>query len=343
MQAVAEKSSDVVDGPMRATRVIPADTAGIAEAARLLRNGGLVALPTETVYGLACDATDPRAVASLYAAKGRPSFNPLIAHVPDLAAARHVGLLTPAAETLALHFWPGPLTLVVPALEEATCALARAGLASVALRVPAHPVAQAVLAAVGRPIAAPSANRSGHVSPTTAAHVYADLNGRIDLILDAGACAVGVESTILDCTGERPVMLRPGGLPREAIEAVLAGPVTERTAETATNDDAPLAPGMLASHYAPSVPVRLSAREVLPGEALLTFAGASPSGSERAAVMRDLSPAGDLVEAAANLFAFLRDLDRVGARGIAVVPLPEHGLGEAIADRLRRAAAPRPR
>lgn len=343
MQAVAEKSSDVVDGPMRATRVIPADTAGIAEAARLLRNGGLVALPTETVYGLACDATDPRAVASLYAAKGRPSFNPLIAHVPDLAAARHVGLLTPAAETLALHFWPGPLTLVIPALEEATCALARAGLASVALRVPAHPVAQAVLAAAGRPIAAPSANRSGHVSPTTAAHVYADLNGRIDLILDAGACAVGVESTILDCTGERPVMLRPGGLPREAIEAVLAGPVTERAAEAATNDDAPLAPGMLASHYAPSAPVRLSAREVLPGEALLTFAGARPSGSERAAVMRDLSPAGDLVEAAANLFAFLRDLDRVGARGIAVVPLPEHGLGEAIADRLRRAAAPRPR
>lgn len=343
MQAVAEKTSDVVDAPMRATRVMPADAAGIAEAARLLRTGGLVALPTETVYGLACDATDPHAVANLYAAKGRPSFNPLIAHVPDLAAARHVGLLTPAAETLALHFWPGPLTLVVPALEEATCALARAGLASVALRVPAHPVAQAVLAAAGRPIAAPSANRSGHVSPTTAAHVYADLNGRIDLILDAGACAVGVESTILDCTGERPVMLRPGGLPREAIEAVLAGPLTERAAEAAANDDAPLAPGMLASHYAPSVPVRLGAREVLPGETLLTFAGARPSGSERAALVRDLSPAGDLVEAAANLFAFMRELDRVGARGIAVVPLPRHGLGEAITDRLRRAAAPRPR
>ncbi|WP_425107054.1 L-threonylcarbamoyladenylate synthase [Ancylobacter sp.] len=328
---------------MRATRVMPADAAGIAEAARLLRNGGLVALPTETVYGLACDATDPHAVANLYAAKGRPSFNPLIAHVPDLAAARHVGLLTSAAETLALHFWPGPLTLVVPALEEATCALARAGLASVALRVPAHPVAQAVLAAAGRPIAAPSANRSGHVSPTTAAHVYADLNGRIDLILDASGCAVGVESTILDCTGERPVMLRPGGLPREAIEAVLAGPLTERAAEAAANDDAPLAPGMLASHYAPSVPVRLGAQEVLPGENLLTFAGARPSGSERAALVRDLSPAGDLVEAAANLFAFMRDLDRVGARGIAVVPLPRHGLGEAITDRLRRAAAPRHR
>lgn len=342
MQAVDEKSSDETEMAVRMTRVIPADAAGIAEAARLLRAGGLVALPTETVYGLACDATDPRAVANLYAAKGRPSFNPLIAHVPDLAAARHVGLLTPAADTLARHFWPGPLTLVVPALEEATCALARAGLASVALRVPAHPVAQAVLTAAGRPIAAPSANRSGHVSPTTAAHVYADLDGRIDLILDAGPCSVGVESTILDCTGESPVMLRPGGLPREAIEAALKGSLADRAAEGVANDDAPLAPGMLASHYAPSVPVRLGAQEVLPGEALLTFAGARPSGSERAAVVRDLSPAGDLVEAAANLFAFLRDLDRVGACGIAVVPLPGHGLGEAIADRLRRAAAPRP-
>lgn len=341
MQAVDENSSDETEMTVRMTRVIPADAAGIAEAARLLRAGGLVALPTETVYGLACDATDPRAVASLYAAKGRPRFNPLIAHVPDLAAAGQVGLLTPAADTLARHFWPGPLTLVVPALEEATCALARAGLASIALRVPAHPVAQAVLAAAGRPIAAPSANRSGHVSPTTAAHVYADLDGRIDLILDAGPCSVGVESTILDCTGESPVMLRPGGLPREAIEAALGSPLADRAAEAAAHDDAPLAPGMLASHYAPSVPVRLDAQEVLPGEAVLTFAGARPAGSERAAVVRDLSPAGDLVEAAANLFAFLRDLDRVGARGIAVVPLPGHGLGEAIADRLRRAAAPR--
>lgn len=341
MQAVADKTSDGPDVPARATRVMPADAAGIAEAARLLRAGGLVALPTETVYGLACDATDPRAVASLYAAKGRPSFNPLIAHVPDLPAARQIGRLTPAAETLAARFWPGPLTLVVPAHEDATCALARAGLASVALRVPAHPVAHAVLTAAGRPIAAPSANRSGHVSPTTAAHVLADLDGRIDLILDAGPCAVGVESTILDCTGAGALLLRPGGLPREAIEAALGAPLAGRPAHAPEDGDTPLAPGMLASHYAPSVAVRLDAREVLPGEALLTFAGIRPPGSEGAALMRDLSPAGDLVEAAANLFAFLRQLDRTGVRGVAVVPLPGHGLGEAIADRLRRAAAPR--
>ncbi|WP_207907706.1 L-threonylcarbamoyladenylate synthase [Ancylobacter aquaticus] len=329
---------------VRATRVLPSDAAGIAEAARLLRAGALVALPTETVYGLGCDATDPLAVASLYAAKGRPSFNPLIAHVPDIAAARRVGILTPAAETLAARFWPGPLTLVVPALEGATSELARAGLASVAIRIPAHPVAQAVLAASGRPIAAPSANRSGHVSPTTADHVRADLDGRIDLILDAGPCAVGVESTIMDCTGSTPVLLRPGGLPREAIEAALGFPLadTAPSLETAGSQTAPLAPGMLASHYAPSVPVRLDVHHVQPGETLLTFAGARPPGSEAAALVRDLSPSGDLVEAASRLFALLRELDAGGAGGIAVVPLPRHGLGEAIADRLRRAAAPRP-
>lgn len=330
--------------PRRTTRVLPSDAAGIADAARLLRTGGLVALPTETVYGLGCDATDPLAVASLYAAKGRPSFNPLIAHVPDLAAARRVGLFTQAAERLASRFWPGPLTLVVPALEGATCELARAGLASVAIRVPAHPAAQAVLAAAGRPIAAPSANRSGHVSPTTAAHVLADLDGRIDLILDAGPCAVGVESTILDCTGGTPVLLRPGGLAREAIEAALGMPLATAapSPETSGSKTGPLAPGMLASHYAPSVPVRLGVHEIRPGEALLSFAGARPPGSETAALVRDLSPSGDLVEAASRLFALLRELDAAGAQGIAVVPLPRHGLGEAIADRLRRAAAPRP-
>lgn len=329
--------------PRRTTRVLPSDAAGIADAACLLRTGGLVALPTETVYGLGCDATDPLAVASLYAAKGRPSFNPLIAHVPDLAAARRVGLFTQAAERLASRFWPGPLTLVVPALEGATCELARAGLASVAIRVPAHPAAQAVLAAAGRPIAAPSANRSGHVSPTTAAHVLADLDGRIDLILDAGPCAVGVESTILDCTGGTPVLLRPGGLAREAIEAALGIPLATAAPapETSGPKTGPLAPGMLASHYAPSVPVRLGVHEIRPGEALLSFAGARPPGSETAALVRDLSPSGDLVEAASRLFALLRELDAAGAQGIAVVPLPRHGLGEAIADRLRRAAAPR--
>ncbi|WP_428032668.1 L-threonylcarbamoyladenylate synthase [Ancylobacter sp.] len=329
---------------LRATRVLPADAAGIAEAARVLVSGGLVALPTETVYGLACDATDPRAVASLYAAKGRPSFNPLIAHIPDVAAARRVGELAPAAAALAALFWPGPLTLVVPAIADATCDLARAGLGSVALRVPAHPVAQAVLRAAGRPIAAPSANRSGHVSPTSAAHVLADLDGRIDLILDAGPCAVGVESTILDCTGATPVLLRPGGLPREEIEAALGATLASHASsvEAAGSEAAPLAPGMLASHYAPSVPVRLDAHELTPGEALLTFAGARPPGTSAASLVRDLSPAGDLVEAAARLFALLRELDGSGASAIAVVPLPRHGLGEAIADRLRRAAAPRP-
>lgn len=328
----------------RVTRLLAADAAGIAEAARVLKAGGLVALPTETVYGLACDATDPHAVAGLYVAKGRPSFNPLIAHVPDIDAARRVGHLTPAAETLARRFWPGPLTLVVPAIEGATSELARAGLSSVGIRVPAHPVAQAVLRAAGRPIAAPSANRSGHVSPTSAAHVSADLDGRIDLILDAGASAVGLESTILDCTGEVPVMLRPGGLPREAIEEALGAPLAipaPRVVEEAEAGEAPLAPGMLASHYAPAIPVRLRAREVKPGEALLTFAGALPPGAEQAVARLDLSPSGDLVEAAASLFAHLRALDSSGAAAIAVVPLPRHGLGEAIADRLRRAAAPR--
>ncbi|MBB3773169.1 L-threonylcarbamoyladenylate synthase [Angulomicrobium tetraedrale] len=328
----------------RATRRMAADAAGIDEAARVLVAGGLVALPTETVYGLACDATNPRAVASLYAAKGRPTFNPLIAHVPDLAAARRVGRLTAAAEVLAARFWPGPLTLVVPAIEHATSELARAGLSSVAIRVPAHPVAQAVLAAAGRPIAAPSANRSGHVSPTRAEHVLADLDGRIDLVLDAGPSRVGVESTILDCTGDRPVLLRPGGLPREAITAALgfapASPAPRAPGEPAA-EVAPLAPGMLASHYAPALPVRLDAREVRPGEALLTFAGTRPPGTERALAILDLSPAGDLVEAAANLFDHLRRLDRSGAQAIAVIALPHEGLGEAIADRLSRAAAPR--
>ena len=319
------------------TVLMTADDAGIIEAARILTSGGLVALPTETVYGLACDATDAHAVARLYAAKGRPSFNPLIAHVPDLDAARRVGHFSAEAELLAAQFWPGPLTLVVPAIETATCDLARAGLLSVAIRVPAHPVARAVLRAVGRPIAAPSANRSGHVSPTSAAHVMADLDGAIDLVLDAGPAMVGIESTILDCTGPHPVLLRPGGLARSAIEAVLG----HRLARIATpvNEDAPLAPGMLASHYAPSIPVRLEATHIEPGEALLTFAGARLSGD--AVTVLDLSPAGDLVEAAANLFAHLRALDASGSRGIAVVPLPHEGLGEGIIDRLQRAAAPR--
>jgi L-threonylcarbamoyladenylate synthase len=323
------------------TRLVLADAAGINEAARLLRAGGLVALPTETVYGLACDATDPRAVARLYAAKGRPSFNPLIAHVPDLAAARRIGVFSAEAEALAARFWPGPLTLVVPAREGAVCDLARAGLSTLAIRVPAHPVARAVLEAASRPIAAPSANRSGHVSPTSAEHVMADLDGLIELVLDAGASAVGIESTILDCTGERAVLLRPGGLARGPIEAALGHVLARRATPKSGAGEAPIAPGMLASHYAPSVPVRLDAAEVRPGEALLGFAGARPLGSDTAVAMLDLSPTGDLVEAAANLFAHLRALDAPGITGIAVAPIPHEGLGEAIRDRLNRAAAPR--
>jgi L-threonylcarbamoyladenylate synthase len=323
------------------TRLAPADAAGIHEAARLLRAGGLVALPTETVYGLACDATDPRAVARLYAAKGRPSFNPLIAHVPDLAAARRIGVFNAEAEALAARFWPGPLTLVVPAREGAVCDLARAGLSTLAIRVPAHPVARAVLEAADRPIAAPSANRSGHVSPTSADHVMADLDGLIELVLDAGASAVGIESTILDCSGERAILLRPGGLARGPIEVALGHVLARRATPKGTDGEAPIAPGMLASHYAPSVPVRLDAAEVLPGEALLGFAGARPAGSDAAAAVLDLSPTGDLVEAAANLFAHLRALDAPGVTGIAVAPIPHEGLGEAIRDRLNRAAAPR--
>lgn len=322
------------------TQLIAADAAGIAQAAEVLRAGGLVALPTETVYGLACDATDARTVARLYAAKGRPSFNPLIAHVPDLASARRVGHFSDEALSLAAQFWPGPLTLVVPAIETATSELARAGHASVAIRVPAHDVARAVLEAAGRPIAAPSANRSGHVSPTTAAHVFADLDGAIDLILDGGPTSVGIESTILDCTGPVPVLLRPGGLAREAIEAVLGHTLVRRKVSKDEADEL-VAPGMMSSHYAPSVPVRLDARDVRPGEALLTFAGARPPGSEAANAVLDLSPTGDLIEAAANLFAHMRALDAVGATGISVAPLPMEGLGEGIRDRLERAAAPR--
>lgn len=328
------------------TRLVPADAAGIDEAARLLRAGGLVALPTETVYGLACDATDPRAVARLYAAKGRPSFNPLIAHVPDLARARRIGVFSAEAEALAASFWPGPLTLVVPVpddagADDAVCDLARAGLSTLAIRVPAHPIARAVLEAAGRPIAAPSANRSGHVSPTSADHVMADLDGLIELVLDAGSSAVGIESTILDCTGPHPVLLRPGGLARGPIEAVLGHALARRATPKGPAGEAPIAPGMLASHYAPSVPVRLDAGEVRPGEALLGFAGARPPGSDQASAVLDLSPGGDLVEAAANLFAYLRALDAPGVSGIAVAPIPAEGLGEAIRDRLNRAAAPR--
>jgi L-threonylcarbamoyladenylate synthase len=321
---------------------MPANPEAIAEAARCLTGGGLVAFPTETVYGLGADAGNAIAVARLYDAKGRPAFNPLIAHVPDAAAARRLARFDAAAERLAGALWPGPLTLVLP--KSAICPvaeLATAGLDSIAVRVPDHLVARDLLRAFGRPIVAPSANRAGHVSPTTAAHVLADLRGRIDLIVDGGPTPVGVESTIVACLGE-PVLLRPGGLAREAIERALGHPLAEHPlAAPADEGEAPLAPGQLASHYAPRASLRLGAQSVADGEALLAFGPALPAGAENAARMLNLSPRGDLIEAAANLFSHLRALDAAGARAIAVMPVPHHGLGEAINDRLMRAAAPR--
>lgn len=320
----------------RQTQRLSADEAGIAAAAELLRAGKLVALPTETVYGLAADASDDRAVASIYAAKERPSFNPLISHLPDVDAARRQGLFDAPALALAKAFWPGPLTLVVPASSTCTiCSLARAGLDSVALRVPSHPVARAVLQAAGRPIAAPSANRSGRVSPTQADHVLSDLDGRIDAVLDAGPTAVGVESSIVACLGGAPRLLRPGGVPRAALEAAIG----QALVIIEEGGSAPIAPGLLASHYAPRAAVRLDAEAPRPGEAWLGF-GPEPNGALPALAF-NLSPVSDLTEAAANLFAAMRRLDDQRPATIAVAPIPMHGLGEAINDRLRRAAAPR--
>jgi L-threonylcarbamoyladenylate synthase len=324
------------------TRVIKPDANGIEAAARCLAAGGLVAFPTETVYGLGGDATNGQAVAKLYAAKGRPSFNPLIAHVTDIGAARRLARFDAAAERLAAAFWPGPLTLVLPKTSACPVAdLATAGLDSIAVRVPNHPVARSLIAAFGKPVVAPSANRSGHLSPTTAAHVLADLRGRIDLVIDGGATPVGLESTIVACLGE-PVLLRPGGLARQAIESVVGRRLAEPplAADSTDNGEAPLAPGMLASHYAPKTRLRLQATSVGTNEALLAFGQEWPEGADRAVAMLNLSPAGDLVEAAANLFSHLRALDAAGAATIAVMPVPHDGLGEAINDRLQRAAAP---
>jgi L-threonylcarbamoyladenylate synthase len=320
------------------TRLIPANDQAIAEAARVLAAGGLVAFPTETVYGLGADATNGAAVARLYAAKSRPAFNPLIVHVGDRPAAQRLAHFDGAASALAAAFWPGPLTLVLAKTADCPVAeLATAGLDTVAARVPDHPVARALIAAAGRPLVAPSANRSGHVSPTTAAHVATDLGGRIDLILDAGPTPVGVESTIVTCTSGQPVLLRPGGVARAAIEQVLAGPL----GEPAPGRDEPVqAPGMLASHYAPATRLRLDADTVGPNEALLAFGPRLPPGAAQAVAVLNLSSSGDLVEAASNLFAHLRALDRAGARAIAAMPVPREGLGEAINDRLARAAAP---
>jgi L-threonylcarbamoyladenylate synthase len=329
----------VTTGP---TPVVAAQLDSIEIAVRCLAAGGLVAFPTETVYGLGADATNGDAVARLYLAKGRPSFNPLIAHVADLPAARALGRFDAAAERLAAASWPGPLTLVVPRLPSCGVAeLATAGLDTIALRVPDHPVACALLVALGRPVVAPSANRSGHVSPTTAAHVLADLGGRIDLIIDGGPAPIGVESAIVACVGGTPELVRPGGLAREQIERALGHELAQTPSAIAPADDAPLAPGMLSSHYAPRSALRLGVKRVRPGEALLAFGPALPEGAGTAAAVLNLSEEGDLIEAAANLFAYLRELDACGASAIAVTPIPDQGLGAAINDRLRRAAAPR--
>jgi L-threonylcarbamoyladenylate synthase len=324
------------------TRVMKTDRAAIAAAARCLAEGGLVAFPTETVYGLGADATNGVAIARLYAAKGRPAFNPLIAHVADADAARRLARFDAAAERLAA-LWPGPLTLVLPKTPDSAVAdLATAGLDTIAIRVPDHPVARDILTAFGKPVVAPSANRSGHVSPTTAEHVIADLRGRIDLIIDGGPAPVGLESTIVACLDAGPLLLRPGGIPRTALEQRLGHLLAVASAAASVADNtATLAPGQLASHYAPKARLRLNADLVRPGEALLAFGPSLPPGSDQANSMRNLSATADLVEAAANLFSHLRALDAAGSATIAVMPVPQAGLGEAINDRLQRAAAPR--
>jgi len=312
-------------------RVVPATPEAIAEAARLLQEGALVAFPTETVYGLGADATDDRAVARIFEAKRRPSFNPLIAHLADATQAETFAVFGEMARHLAQRFWPGPLTLVLPRSADCRISmLASAGLDTVALRVPAHPVAQTLLRAVARPLAAPSANPSGRLSPTTAQHVARHLGDKAALVLDGGPCALGLESTVVGFGADgRTVLLRPGALTAEAIEAEI-GPLA-REDET----DRPRSPGQLQSHYAPALPLRLNATAVAADEALLAFGSEMPEGGHASL---NLSPAGDLVEAAANLFRHLHALEASGARAIAVMPVPEQGLGRAINDRLRRAA-----
>jgi L-threonylcarbamoyladenylate synthase len=323
------------------TQILPAGEAAVRSAARCLAAGGLVAFPTETVYGLGADATNPAAIARLYQAKGRPAFNPLIAHVGDISAAMAIAHFDERAMALARAFWPGPLTLVLPKTNDCAVAdLATAGLETIAIRVPAHAIAREILRAFGGPVVAPSANLSGHVSPTTSAHVQSDLMGRIDLIVDGGPVEVGVESTIVGCFDE-PMLLRPGGLPRGEIERVLGRALVQPPEDADSDTGQPLAPGMLASHYAPRTPVRLNAVRVEAGEALLAFGSYPVPGVDAAAAVMNLSARGDLNEAAANLFGYLRALDTKSARAIAVMPIPHHGLGEAINDRLRRAAVGR--
>jgi L-threonylcarbamoyladenylate synthase len=311
----------------------------IEAAASALRAGRLVAFPTETVYGLGAVATDDRAVAAIFAAKRRPRFNPLIVHVANRAAASALACWNDAAERLAARFWPGPLSLVLPRAPGSPLSLlVSAGLDTVALRVPAHPLARALLEATALPVAAPSANPAGEVSPTTAEHVANALGERVEIILDGGPCPIGLESTVLDLTGPAPRLLRPGGLVRNRIEAEIGR--LQAAPGAGGEGEAALSPGQQASHYAPARPIRLDARTVASNEALLAF---GPRPIAGAAMTLNLSAAGDLEEAAANLFAMLRALDHPGIRAIAVMPIPREDLGEAICDRLVRAAAPRPR
>jgi len=320
------------------TPVAAADEAGIAAAARIIRQGGLVAFPTETVYGLGADAGNAAAIARLFEAKGRPPFNPLIVHVADIAAAERLCLFDARARKLAAAFWPGPLTLVLPMRDGAPMAsLVTAGLKTLAVRVPAHKVAHALIEAAGVPVAAPSANPSGRISATRAEHVRQTLSGTIDLILDGGPTDVGLESTIVACTGGPARLLRLGGIDRAAIQRTLGETLLVEAA-----GEWPTAPGQLVSHYAPRAALRLDVTEVRPGEALLAFGAALPPGADRAAPVLNLSKTGDLREAAANLFDFLHRLDEAAPAAIAVMPILQGGLGAAINDRLRRAAAPRP-
>lgn len=326
---------------MNLVRLDPAAGADVREsiaaaAARHLAEGELVVLPTETVYGLAADASNGEAVARLYAAKGRPAFNPLISHVADRAMAEMHGVFDASASRLAEAFWPGPLTLVVQRRAGSTiCDLVTAGLDTVGLRLPDAAVARDIARLLGRPFAAPSANRSGRISPTTAEAAIEELGQAVALVIDSGPCRVGLESTIVACVGSDPVLLRPGGISRAAIEAVLGRSLS---APAPHDPGRPQAPGMLASHYAPNARVRLDALDVAPGEALLAFGPRLPAGADRAAMVLNLSVDGDVTEAAANLFTCLRRLDASGASTIAVSPIPQDGLGDAINDRLRRAA-----
>jgi L-threonylcarbamoyladenylate synthase len=309
----------------------PADAAAIAEAGRIIRDGGLVAFPTETVYGLGADATNGEAIARLFETKGRPRFNPLIVHVPSVGEAQKLAVFTPLARKIADAFWPGALTLVLPRRESNVSLLVSAGLDTIALRVPAHPVARRLLESAGTPVAAPSANPSGRVSATEAKHVADELRERVDLILDGGATPLGLESTVIGFDRSTPLLLRAGAIARTDVEKV-AG-----TLRAPTNAKVQ-SPGQLASHYAPRAALRLDAKDVHHGEALLAFGTEVPAGAR---TMLNLSATGSLREAAANLFSMLRRLDAAGAETIAVMPIPAHDLGEAINDRLARAAAPR--